>query len=190
MKQWMPLGIALGVPLLFILGIAGYMRIAESRVNPGYDILYAMNTDYYREPYYYIEGDHLTSTVVNEQGQMIGPVPSKEEDSNEYYRYDMLRNAVQNVRFYRYDPSTDSSASVGGYVEARALRILSIDKSPDGYRVTAGRESGEAFFFPFFFDSGRNGGTFVIEGNGGRKNITLLGDGGYRSISIIGWIAK
>ncbi|TSC87086.1 MAG: hypothetical protein G01um10148_191 [Parcubacteria group bacterium Gr01-1014_8] len=183
-KQWLTLGIALGMPLLLIAVVAGSIKISEMRVSPAYDVLYA--TGYgYAGKYYYVQGTHISSDIVDESGQMI----KKGQSATNDYSYTNQQESVNQTRFYRYDPVTDSSSSVGGYADARKLDIISIDKSPDGYRVIRGTDSGDAFFFPFFYDGGRNTTGFVIEGENGRKNIRLTGDDYYRT-DIIGWIEK
>ena len=183
-NQWITLLIALGLPLLLIGVVILSIKVSATRVEPAYDVLYATGGSTY-DPYYRVEGRRLTSELVDEQGEILQQEPISEND----YAYENRKEMIGKTHFYRYDPITDSSSSVGGYAEARQLDIVSIDRSPDGYRVMENYENGGGFFFPFFFYEDGNRRGYVIEGNGGRKKVQLSGDGPY-STDIIGWISK
>ena len=165
MKPIYTLAIAFGIPLALIGLVAFSTTLLQSRVEPAYDILY---TDSYGGSSYYVDASHV-----------VGPEYGDSE-ANQY-----MNEQVRAVRFYRYDPIADTSTLVGDYSQVKELEVVSIDRSPDGYRVEQA-DYGGGFFFPFYFASDSD--RFIIEGNGGRRGVSLMGDA--YSTHIIGWVAK
>ncbi|HEY0010881.1 MAG TPA: hypothetical protein VGB97_03150 [Candidatus Paceibacterota bacterium] len=165
MKPAYTLAIAFGVPLTLIGLVALSTTVLQSRVEPAYDVLY---TDSYLGSSYFVDAQHLVA-------------PEYDASASNQYVIEQART----TRFYRYDPVADTSVVVGDFEAAKELEIVSIDRSPDGYRV-AGTEHEGGFLFPFFYPS--DGNRFVIEGNGGRKGVSLMGN--TYSTHIIGWVTK
>ena len=186
-KQWVTLLIGFGMPLVLILAVVLSMNYSDMRVKPAYDVLYATGSGYRSSSFFSVKGNTLVSDIVDDNGEMIQKTPS----SNNDYTYQNKKEMVRTTNFYRYDPATDSSTALGGYADAHKLDIISIDRSPDGYRVTRSNGGGGGdFFFPFFLSGGSSYNGFVIEGNGGHKKVKLVGGENYYSTDIIGWVAK
>jgi len=177
MKPGYALLIAFGAPLLFVLIVVAVIQAGQARVRPAYDVLYESGT---YGASFYVRVDHVQSDILDDKGNVVA---ASSTASNLQYQGEQ----ASQTRFYRYNPATDSSTVVGGYAEAHALTVVSIDKSLDGYRISRGENSGSGFLFPFFY-GGSGGSGFVIDGNGGRKQATLIGND--YQITIVGWIPR
>lgn len=173
MKRLAPLLLAFGAPIVLIGVVALFIWIPQMRVHPTYDIMYASNA--YR-PFFTVREGVLTSTVVNDAGELIASSTPGFGDWE-----------VKQTAFHRYNPETGVSTEIGSYAIARLVPIVSVDASPDGYTVSQVFHNGNGSIMPFFYDSYRNDG-YAITGHGGKKR--MKGVGNSYNVKIVGWIAR
>ncbi|HYE22118.1 MAG TPA: hypothetical protein VD998_00845, partial [Verrucomicrobiae bacterium] len=93
---------------------------------------------------------------------------------------------INNPKLYYYDVESDSSKEIS-LEDAQKYNLDSNQKSPDGFEVVRGNNSGGVF--PFFFDGGFEYNTLYIRGGHYTKKINVTLDPHYYyNFKVLGWV--
>lgn len=158
--------VAILIPILMILFVAGSIYLPGFFVKPKYSFLY------------YYEGNYSIRYVVKD-GSLAKIEPTEEQKKYKYY------NGIDPTLFL-YDAVKNESKEVS-FEYAKTFTLDSNSKSPDGFTIEYGNRSGDGFF-PFFFYSGTDYNTRFLKGNNVSKKINLRTDGSYYNFHLLGWI--
>ncbi len=181
-NKW-PLYIAIGLPVIFIIGLIGVVYIPQLFAEqPKYDFVYI--TRNLSEPY--------GQTYTVEQGKIVKqylppPIDYKSSEVKDY-------RSVLLESIYLYDVETDKSRELT-LEEAQALTIDQNPKSPDGYIFTTGQNNGGVV--TEMFGGNRNYNSRYLKNGFYSKQIYLTQEGNsrnyyydYNSNGFIGWVIK
>lgn len=175
-KKSIPLILALAIPVLMIVLVAGFIYFPGLGQKPKYNFLYMTGNNSYYYDYsrqeYQVSGGHL---VYSPQ-----PAPAVPNQPN-YVKPDNAQ-----PRFYIYDVAKDVATEVT-FQQAQSYQLDSSNSSPDGYIIQQGNYGGGDFIF------GGGGGDYnswFIKGhNRSRKlNLKLTGSYNYYNFQFLGWI--
>lgn len=162
-KKYFPLIIGLGLPILLIIFTAASIYLPKFFINPKFDFIYSNNQSYNNK--YYVLDSHIQ---IN---------PNYRED---YYP----KNKPQ---LFYYDIKNDKSRALT-YEEASLFNLDQNSKSPDGFEIVYGSESGS--LFPIFFYTNRDYSTRYISGHNFSKKLNLIQQSDYYDFQFLGWIIK
>lgn len=180
-NKW-PLYIAIGLPVLFVVGLIGAVYIPQLFTKPAqYDFVYI--TRNLSEPY--------GQTYTVEQGKIVKqylppPVDYKLSEVKDY-------RSVLLESIYLYDVETDKSRELT-LEEAQALTIDQNPKSPDGYIFKSGQNSGGVV--TDMFGGNRDYSASYLKNGFYSKRIYLTQEKssrnyyGYGPGDFIGWVIK
>ena len=171
-KKNLPLYIALAIPVLMILVVAGFIYLPGLGKKPQYNFLYMTGSNsyyYYGDREYSVTNRHLTHNEL----------PTSTQPSN--YK------PVGEPHFYVYDTAKDTATEIN-FAQAQAYRLDSSNTSPDGYTVERGNYSGGGLFFGGI--SGDYNSWFIKGHNRSRKlNLKLTGPD-YYNFQFLGWVVS
>ncbi len=169
-KKNLPLIIALCIPILMILLVAGFIYLPSLGNKPKYNFLYMTGNSYsyLGGNQYIVSGGHLTYNP---------PPPPNNGDL-------VIKPDNSLPHFYLYNVAQNTATEVF-FGQARNYTLDSSNTSPDGYVVVRGNYSGGDLFF------GGGGGDYnswFIKGhNRSRKlNLKLTGSD-YYNFQFLGW---
>ena len=139
-------------------------------VKPQYDFLYLIGnnncyTDRNNTQIYSVQNNKVVKNVQDDAVQRCtaGQIPQPK-----IFRYDVVANKSTEVSFD----------------DVKNLTVDSSPKSPDGFEIIRGSNSGG--FFPFYFYSGSDYNSRYINGRNVSKKLNLQQDG-YNFV-LLGWI--
>lgn len=163
----LPLAIGLGLPVLFIVLVAGAIYLPSASLSLAHDFLYT--TDGYQgyngyANTYRLESGSLVKVSTGVPERAGYPLPDAPE-------------------LFYYDASEDTTRSIS-YADAAVLSLVPGPSSPDGFLIEYSYGGGG---FPF---GGGGDGGYVARKDGGAKRLPgLAGSGGYRGqIEVVGWV--
>ncbi len=167
-KNKIALIIAIGLPLILVLWVLVFVYLLpELFVNPKYNFIYVTS---YESKYAHVENGRI----------QVDPCPygpTSYRDCSSYYK---------EFNFYLYDVKNDESIPLS-LDEAKAYKLDSSEKSPDGYVIRSSRDSsGDFFLFPFFWSSGVSRGYYITKSNTWGKQISLRDN--YYNFKFLGWV--
>jgi hypothetical protein len=166
-KKNLPLILALCVPLVMIVLVAGAIYLPSIGKKPNYNFLYVSNTDYYNSDRYFV-ADH--KLVVEEKI---------------YRDYEMIKSPqTSKGNLYLYNIQTNTAQDVS--LEEAQKYILDASKtSPDGYEVTRGSGGGGGFLFGGGYSDYNS---YFIRGHNRALKLNLKTVGTYPDMQFIGWV--
>lgn len=190
LKSRMPLLLAIGVPVVFLVGIMAVALVPTLLAKPQHDFIYFAAPDGTQfADAYSLAGGTLkrTCTVADSDDglwqQSNGS--SQFESTTLYYPYATDCEALYaRFAFYRFDTTEKKSTKLTEQA-VMALQLSNERISPDGYYLTRGSSAG-------LWWSGDNGAgyTYYLKGNGARVDIGELQTMSHRYADdiFIGWV--
>lgn len=172
-KKNIPLYIALAVPVLMILLVAGMIYLPGLTKSPKYNFLYmsGSNSYYYGSREYSVNDGYL---VHNELPTSTNP---------SYYNY----GKTSQPKFYVYDVAKGVSEEVS-FAEAQKYKMDSSNTSVDGYIIQQGNSGGGGFLFGGI--SGEYNSWFIKGHNRSRKLNLKLNGPDYYNFQFLGWVTN
>ena len=168
LKNKLPLFVGIGIPLLLILWVLLFVYfLPRLFVKPEYNFVYAAGYE-----------SNYVRVVANKV--QIDPCP--------YYpgSYQNCALYLREMNFYLYDVKNDENISLS-LDEVKNYQLDPSEKSPDDYKISFQKDSGDYFFFPFFGGGGVSRGPQLSKG-AWSKQIELKNN--YYDFQFLGWVAK
>lgn len=191
-KSHLPLILAIGVPVVFIITVALVAWLPSLLARPQYDFVYYTASDYaYLADAYTIKDGKLQRSCTQTGIYNGKPIPldsdatsgaTKSTISPYYPEKPYCDELYEKVHFYRYNVKVKKSDRI---TETQALALTLNDdlKSPDGYELTRGGTNGP-------WGSGDYNKYYLV-GNGARLELGALSSTSARysaEAPFIGWV--
>lgn len=166
-KKHLPLFIALALPVIMVLFIAGAIYLPAFFSHPTTDFIYTTGYDYCGTQYFV-------------QYQKIA---KSENTCPNYYP-----KPPQEYKLFLHKTKEDVSAQIT-FEQAEGYTINENSTSPEGYKIEYGSQSGG--FFPFFMYSGSDHNSIYLTNNGVSYKLNTVNTNGYSGqFKFLGWIVK
>lgn len=161
-KRNFTLILAIAIPVLMILFVAGSIYLPGFFIKPKNNFLYFLGDNYYGKQYSVQNGNLIESYVER---------PYSPQDINsKLYLYDIKKNESREISFQ----------------EAKNFNLDSNRISSDGFEVVNG--STESGFFPFFFYERTDYSTLYLRGHNISKKLNIdLNGSYYNNFHFLGW---
>lgn len=171
-NQNFTLWIALAIPFVVILIVAGIIYWPRTITPPQHNFLYALR-DYEDGFNYVVKEGKLEREQISFPGGKDVPRPITPASSGQ-------------TRFFVHSVTTNESREVS-FTEAQAMSLNSDLTAPDGYELVRGGQGGGVF--PFFFAEGDYESRYLAKGNATiQMSIKKPSDTNYQPFEFIGWI--
>lgn len=200
-KENLPIFIAIGLPIFFVILISIIIFVPSLLIDPEYNFLYThRDSSYYsyRENY----SDLIEYGIVNNKITILNPdylikdekvytknIKNLSDDVSGNFDVTNLKEIDEEMLpgIFLYDFESETSKKIS-LSEAMKLNLDSGPSSPDGYIVSY--KNDHSGIFEIFGSSNNNRGWYVNKGNSGKKIDGLLNDDGYYNygLKFIGWI--
>jgi len=194
LKSRLPLILAVGVPVVFLLGVMLVAWVPSLLARPQHDFVYYSAQEYATlSGAYMVEDGSLKRTCSQASDDLDSWIPEKVTPNGStlgqskaiYLAPDTDCEAIyKRFTFYRYDVKAKKSIKLTEQ-QALALNILDERISPDGYTLERGEYSG-----PWFGSGYGSGNSYHLKGNGA---VVELGElqatrDRYSSDIFVGWV--
>lgn len=172
-KRKLPLLIGIGLPMLLVLWVLIFVYfLPRIFLDPQYNFVYV------------ISYNKQSARVIENRAQ-IDPCPYPY--LNEPVGYRDCDQYLREFNFYLYDVKNDENTPLS-LDEVNAYSLDPSDKSPDDYVVSGlQRDSGDYFFFPFFWGGGASRSPQIRKG-AFSKQISLRDN--YYNFKFLGWVLE
>ena len=173
MSKNMVLWVALAIPVLMVLVVAGSIYLPMSGAEPPqYDFIYALRN--YSDGYEYSVVDgRLVADVIHREGA-TKDVPAGV--------------ASAPTRFFRQDVAANTSQELS-LADVQKLKIDNTIPSPDGYALKRGGQGGGVF--PFFFFEGNYNDQYLVKGTASFKmDLKEISEPYFAPTQFIGWVIE
>lgn len=159
MKKNLPIMVALGAPLVFIIGVIVYVNLLVAPIEPKHDFVMTNEKDV---------------LFIDDQGKLK-------------VREDRLRSirgleSIEDIKLWRYDMKMNELKDIS-LEEAQKLHLHEGELSPDGMRVEYRHSNRDLFDI---FVTRRDGGYYIYNVDGAVK--LNMGTRRYWEKEIIGWV--
>lgn len=168
-KQKLPLIIALCIPLLMIILVAGFIYIPGIGKKPKYDFVYLSgSTSYYGTQEYKVSGGKIVKYPITQDKMYAGGIVPNESMP----------------LFYLYSVANQSATELS-LEQAQSITLDASNTSPDAYIIERGNGGGG---FPFGGNGNYN--TWYIKGHNRatKLNLKLTGGDSYYNFQFLGWV--
>lgn len=168
------LWVALAIPVLMVLFVAGSIYIPQRGIEPPtHDFIYTLRN--YSDGYEY---------SVGADGKMVRDKLPQEN----FPKTTPAGVANAPTRFFRHDVQTNTSEELA-FEAVASLRLDNTNTSPDGYELRRGGQGGGVF--PFIFSEGNYDDQFLVKGNRSIKlKLKKITDPYYSPFQFMGWIIQ
>lgn len=172
-KQKLPIYIALAIPVLMIVLVAGFVYFPGLGKKPVYDFVYVSGTS----SYYY--GYGTSEYTVNNGKLTRNPLPP------DPYAPKSVVPVASDSHFYVYDVEKETAAEIT-FEQAQSYTLDASTESPDGYKILQGGYGGGFLFF----DGPRDYMTRYLVGYNRRfkLNLKFSGNNDYYNFQFLGWV--
>jgi hypothetical protein len=163
MKKYLPVIVAVALPLIFVIGVVIYATLLKA---PAFEVNHKI-----------LMTDEESYVFVNDNNQV--EIDELKIANNNYYRV----SSKEDVDFYIYDPEKEELEEVT-YEEARDFKLHPGEKSPDGIYVDYIYSRNDV---AEMFGGSRQSGYYAVKDD---KKIKLNTNqySNYRSLEVIGWV--
>ncbi len=179
--------IALAIPVVMMVLLAGAIYLPGIWNKPAYNFVYTDGADSYAYAYgisYRVENGRVVE-------QNVPYPPESKDELGVPIRYPYPSPKAPTPKLYLYDIVSDSAKEIS-YEDAQKLNLSANQVSPDGFELSMGNQGGGVF--PIFFNGGYDYGTYYLKGHGAAKklNLPINTNQNYygRTVRLLGWIIK
>jgi len=172
-KQKLPIYIALAIPVLMIVLVAGFVYFPGLGKNPVYDFVYVSGNS----THYYGYGNQ--EYTVNNGKLTKNPLPPYLNEPKSVIPF------ASDSHFYLYDTEKETATEIS-FEQAEGHSLDSSTESPDGYTIRQGGSSGGFLFFDGPSDYMNR---YLVGYNRKFKlNLKFTGSNYYDDFQFLGWI--
>jgi hypothetical protein len=163
MKKYLPVIVAVALPLIFVIGVVIYATLLKT---PAFEVNHKI-----------LMTDEESYVFLNDEG--VVEIDEVKIENNNYYRV----SSKEDVDFYIYDPEKEELEEVT-YEEAKEFKLHPGKKSPDGVYVEYSYSRNDV---AEMFGGNRQSGYYAVKDD---KKIKLNTNQytNYRSLEVIGWV--
>lgn len=173
MQKNMVLWVALAIPVLMVLFVAGsiYLPMRNTEA-PRYDFIYALRN--YSDGYAYLVVDgSLVADVIDREGAAKAVPPGVASAPTRFFRHVVAENTSQELAL----------------ADVQKLKLDNTTTSPDGYALVRGGQGGGVF--PFFLFEGNYGDQYLVKNTASFKmNIKEISEPYFAPTQLIGWVIE
>jgi hypothetical protein len=184
-KNNLSLIFGISIPILMVIFVAISIYVPQIFIKPGYDFLYLIGrNECYIQPVRQensqvcLQGKTVQIYSI-QNGKLIKNITDEEIAKCQ-------AGQMPQLKIFLYDINSGKGRETS-YDHASSLNMDSSLKSPDGFEIIRGSNSGG--FFPFYFYSGNDYNSRYITGNNISKKLNIQQEGySYYNFVFLGWI--